>query len=212
MEEYKEDATKGKSILNPINYKCDTLVQVWIDARILATLDLWMDSNGVFPKSYSEVARRPLEMLVETLVGDGLAQMVEDTTVAREHLARKYRVSLNRRDRGAKNILHNQILSDRRRDLGSRLTQDKGDDLSKPIVANSRVDAIMERVKAAQEIVASDIKDRESILEYGRTHSRSEMPEYMRKMVDEAEMEELNRSSNEVISEMVKSGRVVEGK
>lgn len=212
MGEYKEDATKGKSILNPINYKCDTLVQVWIDARILATLDLWMDSNGVFPKSYSEVARRPLEMLVETLVGDGLAQMVEDTTVAREHLARKYRVSLNRRDRGAKNILHNQILSDRRRDLGSRLTQERVDALSKPIVANSRVEAIMERVRAAQDVVESDIKDSASLLEYGRTHSRSEMSEHMRELVDKAELEELNRSSDKVIAEMIKSGRVVEGK
>lgn len=212
MAEYKEDSTKGKSVLNPINYKCDSLVQVWIDARVLATLDQWMDSNGVYPKSYSEVARKPLEMLVETLVGDGLAVMVEDTTAARTHLERKYRVTLNRRDRGAKNILHNQILSERRRELGSRLTSERVTALSQPIVGNSKVDAILERVRAAQELVTADLKDNKSLLEYAKTHSRAEMPEHIRAAVDRAELEELNRSSEEIIAEMVRSGKVVEGK
>ena len=41
--EYKEDSTRGSSLINPLNYKGDVLVQVWVDSRVLATLCRWLD-------------------------------------------------------------------------------------------------------------------------------------------------------------------------
>ncbi len=118
---YKEDSTKGASILKPINYKGDILTQCWIDSRILATLNNWLEANGYRPRSLSDLVRRPLEVLVEHLVSSGQAKMIEDTNDARNMLQAMYRIKLNRGGRGGKNILHNQILTDERKELGERV-------------------------------------------------------------------------------------------
>lgn len=234
MSEYKEDATKGKSILQPINYKCDTLVQVWIDARVLATLDQWMEMNGVFPKSFSEVARKPLEMLVDSLVGDGLAKMVEETVVARSMLAKRYRVNLNRGDKGKKNILHNQILTEQRKELGHRMALGRSSigDSAMPIVEDTRTIYVEKREDArrqelldkAMRIYRSDqvvadplsddppLGDREALLEWNKTHSRANMPDYVKEAIDRAEMTALSESDKYVLDMMKKEGKIVEGK
>jgi len=111
---YKVDSTKGASIINPLNYKGDVLVQVWMDSRVLATVSNWLDMNGTYTRFMSQAVRRPLELLVDNLVNNGDVALVDDTNEARRLLERKYGVQLNRGDRGGKNILHNQILSDRR--------------------------------------------------------------------------------------------------
>jgi len=118
---YKEDSTKGSSVIQPLNYKGDVLSQVWMDSRLLATLANWMDKNGVYPRFMSEIIREPLRMLVEQLVSNGEIEMVDDTVAARDSLSRRFRIDLNRGGRGGKNVLHNQILTDKRIELGEKL-------------------------------------------------------------------------------------------
>lgn len=122
-EKYKEDSTKGSSILQPLNYKNDVSTQAWIDSRVLATLSDWLDKNQEYPRHLSEVVRRPLELLCELLVEQGDVEMVDDTVLARFMLQKKYNVNLNRGDRGRKNVLHNQILSDKRKRLNFKFSK-----------------------------------------------------------------------------------------
>jgi hypothetical protein len=83
---YKEDSTKGGSIIQPLRYKGDVLVQVWIDSRILATLANWLEKNGDYPRFMSEVVRIPLEVIVETVTNNGSVNMIENTVEARNML------------------------------------------------------------------------------------------------------------------------------
>lgn len=116
---YKSDSTKGASIIDPRDYKGDVLTQVWVDSRILATLCRWLEQGDTIPKYMSEIVREPLRILVEHLVKGGDVEMVEDTSEAREMLNRRFRVDLNKGgNRGKKNIVHNQVLTDRRIDRG----------------------------------------------------------------------------------------------
>lgn len=128
--ELKEDCTDGQfSILNPVNFKGDALVQVWMDSRELATISEWLDKTGSYTRFLSEVVKDGLHILCEELVNDGEITMIEDTLEARGMLEAKYRVCLNpktsktsnvtgRRDsrRGEKNVLHNIVLSERIRE------------------------------------------------------------------------------------------------
>jgi|WetSurMetagenome_2_1015567.scaffolds.fasta_scaffold27648_7 hypothetical protein len=114
LDPYVVDSTKGSSMIDPINYKGDMLTQAWIDSRIMATLCSWLDKIGFYPKSISDVARRPLEILVEDLVSRGEVKMIADSIQAREMLQHRFRVNLNRGGRGKKNVLHNQVLSTRK--------------------------------------------------------------------------------------------------
>lgn len=115
--EYKEDCTNGQfSILNPKTFKGDALVQVWMDSRELATISNWLDKNGSYTRFLSEVVKDSLHGLCEKLVESGEVEMVEDTTEARYLLEKKYRINLNPDGRGEKNVLHNIILSNRKRE------------------------------------------------------------------------------------------------
>lgn len=234
MDEYKKDETRGRSILQPINYKCDTLVQVWIDARVLATLDQWMEMNGIFPRSFSEVARRPLEMLVETLVSDGLAKMVEETVIARHSLERRYRVKLNKGDRGKKNALHNQILTEGRKELGHRMALGRSSigDSAMPIVEDTRTiyvekgDAVKRqelidkamKIYNSDQVVADPLSDdpplgnRDALLKWSQTHSRADMLDHVKEAVDRAEREALSESDKYILELMKKDGKIVEEK
>lgn len=148
---YKEDSTKGGSILlNPLNYKGDVLVQVWIDSRVLATLNNWMEKESVYPRFMSEVVRKPLENLAAQLVDNGDVEIVDDTVIARKMLEQKFRIVLNRGGRGGKNILHNQLLSEKRLDLGEKMREGhRYTDAQKPIGRNTRVDpAVLEEAVA----------------------------------------------------------------
>jgi len=132
-KEYAVDSTRGSSLINPMNYKGDVLVQVWIDSRVLATVTRWMDEKGNYPRFMSQAVRRPLEVLVEFLVNNGEVKMTDDTAEARKFLIRRFNVALNRGGRGEKNVVHNITLSDRRDELSKRIRSNvKADDIGKP--------------------------------------------------------------------------------
>jgi hypothetical protein len=119
----KEDETRGSARMNPRHYKGDVMTQTWIDSRILATLSVWLDTEGIMTRFLSEVMRETLEMVVANLVKDGKIKMVEDTDEARNMLKRRYRINLNAKgktgkDIGWKNLSHNQSLSCRRVESG----------------------------------------------------------------------------------------------
>jgi hypothetical protein len=92
-----------------------------MDSRVLATISNWLDGTDEIPRHLSHVVRRPLELLTAQLVDEGEVEMVDDTSLARFMLERKYNVNLNKGGRGKKNVVHNQVLSDSRRKLGSSL-------------------------------------------------------------------------------------------
>lgn len=138
-EAYKEDSTKGRALMNPINYKGDVLTQVWIDSRLLASLAVWMEKNGNYPRFLSEIVRGPLVVLAETLVDGGEMEMIEDTVKAREMLENRFRITLNKGGRGERNVLHNQILSERRKELGERIgnSRQRPNDVARPSASES---------------------------------------------------------------------------
>ena len=166
MKSYKEDSTKGMSLVDPKKYKGDVLVQVWMDSRMLATLSNWLDKEGNYTRFLSEVVKDSLGDLCNHLVESGVVSMIDDTVAARRLLEMKYRVNLNPQGRGEKNKLHNIMLSDRRKSLtgkiGSRVGrsmdhipmegQDRGytmDDLDEAI-AKSEMKAREDNVEEAK--------------------------------------------------------------
>lgn len=154
---YKIDSTRGKCIMEPRTYKGDVLTQVWIDARVLATLSEWLDGSGQVTRFMSEVVKIPLAVLVEHLTESGEAEMIDDTVVARDMLVRKYRVNLNPDERGGKNILHNIQLSDRRKSLGDRLIQRQRveiEDVSVPVETVREVYEHDYSMPSSEEIIA----------------------------------------------------------
>jgi hypothetical protein len=148
-KEYKVDSTKGTSMINPLNYKGDVLVQVWIDSRVLATLCRWLDSKGNYSRFMSQAVRRPLEVLADFLVDNNEVSIVDDTAEARKMLERRFNVELNRGGRGGKNVVHNLTLSDRRGELSERIGRDrKTDDVNKPRkFANPLVNSAIDKYK-----------------------------------------------------------------
>lgn len=112
--EYREDCTYGKfSVLNPIRFKGDALVQVWVDSRELATISEWLDKGNYHTRFLSEVVKEGLSILCENIVNNNEIEMIEDTAEARMLLEEKYNINLNPNGRGEKNVYHNQILSER---------------------------------------------------------------------------------------------------
>ena len=145
---YAVDSTKGSSMINPLNYKGDVLVQVWVDSRVLATIVRWMDSKGNYPRFMSQGVRRPLEVLTGFLVDNGEVDMVEDTDEARKLLTRRFNVELNRGGRGAKNVMHNLSLSGKRNDLGERIqSRNRINDVNRPMrkQRDPRIAALIEK-------------------------------------------------------------------
>ena len=179
LTDYKVDATRGSSMINPERYKGDVLVQVWVDSRILATLSNWLDKKGVITRFMSQVIKEPLRVLVEHLVEDGEVEMVDDTVVARDLLQRKYQINLNPRGRGGKNILHNVVLSDRRKNLGDRL-DDTEYSVNVPIhTAAGQREALMEQVERAKSIY-KDIEQKKRIEEIKEVHAKIDDMEFVK--------------------------------
>ena len=153
----KVDSTKGSSMINPLNYKGDVLVQVWMDSRVVATLAQWLENSGTYPRFMSQAIRRPSEVLVSHLIDEGEVEMVDDTITARSMLQRRFNVDLNRGGRGGKNILHNQVLSDSRTRLTARLQQRTPDDASvgmgeqKISLSEEELESVTEKVKTTDE-------------------------------------------------------------
>lgn len=116
-----KDSTRGMAKVDPVTYKGDALVQVWVDSRVLATLSNWLDSEGMVTRYLSEVVKGSLQILCDHLEDSGAVSLVDDTTTARTLLERKYRVNLNPEGRGKRNVLHNIILSQKRQGLGGQI-------------------------------------------------------------------------------------------
>jgi hypothetical protein len=139
-EPYKVDSTKGSSLIDPVNYKNDMLVQVWMDSRILASLMTWMDKNGNYARFLSEIVREPIKAIVETLVSAGDMELIDDTIMAREMLERRFKVDLSRGGRGGKNTLHNKVLSEKRKEVTESLKGGyRPNDVARPN-SNSQID------------------------------------------------------------------------
>lgn len=147
---YKEDSTKGSSMINPLNYKGDVLVQVWVDSRVLATLSRWLEDHGTYTVHMSQVVRRPLEILVDLLTNSGDAELIDNTIEARELLNRRYGIDLNRGGRGTKNIMHNMTLSMRREEIAEAAEKDRRVyDVNRPLRTNQNA-GILSKVEEAK--------------------------------------------------------------
>ena len=181
--ELKQDCTDGQfSILNPVTFKGDALVQVWMDSRELATISEWLDKTGSHTRFLSEVVKDGLHILCEELVDDGEVSMVEDTLEARHMLEDKYRICLNpktskanprltgERDsrRGEKNALHNIVLSERLRERTDgvpdsvRELQKKAREIYKRIEGSGSILDELIQIEKGDRDGAAEIKDEQS--------------------------------------------------
>lgn len=105
--------TKGASRIDPEEFKNDSLVQVWMDSRVLATMSNWlMEEESIDCRFLSEVVRDSVQQLCMLLVENGRVEFVEDTNEAKGLLYQKFRTKFNRGGRGKKNLLNNQLLSE----------------------------------------------------------------------------------------------------
>ena len=143
---YVEDSTKGNSMINPRTFKNDAYVQVWLQSRDLATLDRWLESNGVGVRYLSEVIRESLKVLIDSIVTNYGVVYVESVDDAREWLWNRFRVNLNPGEKGRKNEMHNRILCN---NLGIKKERDNDfehypEDLKK-------------RIELAQKVARGDI-------------------------------------------------------
>jgi len=114
---YKVDATRGRrTIINPVSYKPDTLVQVWLDARKIVMLDNWLNKNSIYTRYMSEIVREILDVVVDQLLEAGEVEKVEFSVEATDWLKAKFnKASLNPGNRGKRNIMHNLTLDERRK-------------------------------------------------------------------------------------------------
>ena len=134
-KDYKQDSTRGKSIINPLNYKGDVLVQVWMDSRVLATMSNWLDGQEMYTRFMSQVVRRSMEEFCDALVNNHNLSMISHTGDARRLLERKYGVKLDSRKggKGGKNKLHNLILSDRRHGTSESVSNVSPEEMDKMV-------------------------------------------------------------------------------
>lgn len=195
---YKEDSTRGASVLNPVNYKGDVLTQVWIDSRILATLTTWMEKSGTYPRFMSEIVREPLRVFVETLVEGGEIDWVENTVEARGLLNRRFRIDLSRGGRGGRNTLHNQILSEKRAELSDMI---KGG--SKFNDAQMPAGAVMKKSEGPKWVHLEDYPD------YVYKEGDEEMKNDLIKKLKAKGIKSLAEKKEEALDSMKASGLIV---
>jgi hypothetical protein len=231
---YKEDSTKGTALVLPKSYKGDVLVQVWIDSRVLATLSMWLDSEGNYTRFMSEIVKDTLTMLCERLVEDEIVELVDDTANARNMLERKYRVNLNPCGRGKRNVLHNKVLSSHRetlaKDIRGKIAR-KGPVMAhtsmnkKRVVSQEELDRLVgvynslgeqdieevksKAIKAAQ--ASGAIVEERPVLREGASDVELEEYEEHQRKKDEDQLKLLNQDlSEEDIEYMKKEGLIVE--
>lgn len=202
-KEYVVDSTKGSSVINPLNYKGDVLVQVWVDSRVLATLCRWMDGKGQYTRFMSQVVRRPLEVLVGFLVDSGEVELSDDTVESRRMLENRYQVKLNRGNRGGKNVLHNIVLSEGRGELSERIGRRKVvDDANMPRrFANPKVQEVIDKYK---ELFPEDVENN------GRVEKIKNSVDDSRVITDESRTLEIVREGERKSSE-IEFGTLREG-
>jgi hypothetical protein len=115
-KKYKRDSVRGRCpIIDPVNYKPDTLLQVWIDSRKLVMLDKWLGKNGISTRFMADIGREVLDIVVDQLLATGEVEKVELSRDAMDYLKIKFRkLELNPGGRGKRNIQHNLVLDSRR--------------------------------------------------------------------------------------------------
>ena len=113
--DYKEDSTKGKAMMRPRTYKGDSLIQAWVDRRKLAVLSEWLDNSGKRTRFLSDVLKFTIDIVVNQLIENGLAEKIELTEDAKRILDMKYKADLNPRGRGERNLTHNLQLDEIRK-------------------------------------------------------------------------------------------------
>lgn len=174
-KEYVEDSTKGAALINPLNYKGDVLVQVWMDSRVLATLDRWLINNFEVSQYMSQVVRQPLEILAAHLVDESQAEMIDDTYVARAMLQNRFNVNLNKDGRGMRNVKHNQVLSERRSTLAGQIKRTRPYDVHVP--SRTKITCPVDLDKAVK--IYNELEAQGSFTKEGMTNSDAE--EFARK-------------------------------
>ncbi len=103
---YAENSTCGKAMINPITYKRDVLVQVWVQSRYLVALDQWLDHGGVNLRHLSDIINESIEQIIKSLLDNEEISSLMACQNARDFLQFKYRISLDG-NRGQRNALHN---------------------------------------------------------------------------------------------------------
>jgi uncharacterized membrane-anchored protein len=141
MRRYKEDETRGGSVLDPRNYKGDSLIQAWVDRRKIATLLRWLEQGGYVVIHMSDILKIAIDELVAGLVSQGLVDEVELTKDANLLLDR-FKASLNPGGRGLKNLHHNLLLDERR-------GRKRVDDIAIPAKQDCELDEIKKKTEEA---------------------------------------------------------------
>ena len=101
--------TKGASEMNPIKYEKDTITQVWLDRRKLATACAYMESNGNKPHHISEIIRFCVDVVSELVERQG-GLTFDKTAEAANFLNERFGDILNPNGKGRKNLMNNLLL------------------------------------------------------------------------------------------------------
>ncbi len=141
--------TKGNSVPNPERYKGDVMTQVWLDSRMLATLSKWLDKDDMITRFLSDVIRESMEILVDIVTFDDPELLVDDTDKARFMLSNKYRINLNVKGRGERNLAHNRMLSERRRETAEKVKKRR---IANKIAGVKDVDSPMNEVEIDKDV------------------------------------------------------------
>jgi len=196
---YVEDSTKGSAQVNPVTYKGDALVQVWLDSRVLASLSNWLDEDGNVTRFMSDVVRDSLQILCEHLESIEEIKMIDSTVDARRLLEMKYRVNLNPQGRGKRNALHNIILSDKRQSLGRNVRKRglSGQPKSSCTISDEAIRSIAEntvnKFRANRSVESGVVREGMSDDEMAeRDRLDREKTDIMNKALDEAMKDNLN--------------------
>jgi hypothetical protein len=111
-EDMMRDQTRGSGPIDPVTYKKDAIVQLWMDSRHLATLCEWLEgANGIKCEGVSMVIQMAMQLVCENLHAQGYDRVFERTVDARQYLKIRFpKKNFNICDRGKKNLTHNLTL------------------------------------------------------------------------------------------------------
>lgn len=148
---YAKDATRGRCpMINPFNYKPDTQVQVWLDARKLVMLDNWLEDNGIRIRHMSEIIKETIDVVIEQLLSNELVEKVEYSKIARDSLMYKFKKkTLNPGNRCMRNVAHNLHLDERRKEKHIGTTGHEHRPSAK--ISQEEYDRVMDSIQAEKE-------------------------------------------------------------
>jgi hypothetical protein len=84
----------------------DSLVQVWLERRYIATAVNLLHAQGVIPRSVAEVVREVFNLAVDAAAEQGQVEFVSSTEDAIDIMA-QFRSNLNPKGRGLNNLRKN---------------------------------------------------------------------------------------------------------